>query len=134
MNESKQRNRKLAKEDFRQKLVDWHLTKRERLFRTNIGETYDQKWDSFLPNRCFNVDQSPMAFAINMKWTYHLYEPGQDQNQEKVWISQPGCGFEKRQCTLQMFSSWRKATKDRYVLIHQHFVVQLFQKKEQAYT
>ena len=41
---AKQRNRKLAKEDFRQKLVEWHLTTRERLVRTNIGKTYDQKW------------------------------------------------------------------------------------------
>ena len=41
---AKQRDRKLAKEDFRQKLVERHLTTRERLVRTNIGETYDQKW------------------------------------------------------------------------------------------
>ena len=34
---AKQRNRKLAKEDFRQKLVEWHLTTRERLVRTSIG-------------------------------------------------------------------------------------------------
>ena len=34
----KQRNRKLGKEDFRQKLVEWHLTTRERLVRTNIGD------------------------------------------------------------------------------------------------
>ena len=40
---AKERNRKLAKEDFRQKLVEWNLTARERLVRTNIGETYDQK-------------------------------------------------------------------------------------------
>ena len=81
---AKQRNRKLAKEDFRQKLVEWHLTTRERLVRTNIGERYDQKWRSFLPNQRFNVDQSPTLFAIDMKRTDHLYEPGQDQNQEKV--------------------------------------------------
>ena len=28
---AKQQNHKLAKEDFRQKLVEWHLTTRERL-------------------------------------------------------------------------------------------------------
>ena len=99
---AKERNCKLAKEDFRQKLVEWNLTARERLVRTNIGETYDQKWGSFLPNQRFNVDQSPIPLAIDMKRTYHLYEPGQDQNQEKVWIFQPGCEFEKRQCTLQI--------------------------------
>ena len=99
---AKQRNRKLAKEDFRQKLVEWHLIARERLVWTNIGETDDQMWGSFLPNQRFNVDQSPMPFAIDLKRTHHLYEPGQDQNQEKVWISQPGCGLEKRQYTFQI--------------------------------
>ena len=98
----KQQNRKLEKEDFRQKLVIWHLSTRERLIRTNIGEAYDQKWWNSLPNQRFIVDQSPMPFAIDMKRTYHLYESGQDQNQEKVWICQPGCGLEKRQCTLQI--------------------------------
>ena len=83
---AKQQNHKLAKEDFRQKLVEWHLTTREKLVWTNIGQTYDQKWGSFLPNQCFNVDQSPMPFATDMKQTYHLYEPGQHQYQEK-------CGF-----------------------------------------
>ena len=90
---AKQRNCKLAKEDFRQKLVEWHLTTTERLVQTNIGKTYDQKWGSFLPNQGFNVDQSPMPFVIDIKQTYHLYEPGQDENQEKVWIFQPGCGL-----------------------------------------
>ena len=28
---AKQQNRKLAKEDFRKKLLEWHLTARERL-------------------------------------------------------------------------------------------------------
>ena len=99
---AKQRNCKLAKEDFRQKLVEWDLTTRERLVRTNIGETYDQKLASFLSNQRVNVDLRPIPFAINMKRTYHLYESSQDQNQEKVWISQPRCGLEKRQCTLQI--------------------------------
>ena len=98
---AKQRNHKLAKEDFRQKLEEWQLT-RERLIRTNRGETYDQKWGSFMPNQHFSVDQSPMPFSIDMKKTYHLYEPGQDQNKEKIWISQPGCGLKKGQCTLQI--------------------------------
>ena len=98
---AKQRNRKLAKEDFRQTLEEWHITTRERLFRTNRGETYDQKWGSFMLNQRFNVDQSPMPFSINMKETY-FYEPGQDQNKEKIWISQPGCRLEKRQCTLHI--------------------------------
>ena len=87
---AKQQNRKLAKEDFRKKLLEWHLTARERLVWTNgekYGEKYDEKWGSFLPNQRFNVDQSPMPFATDLKRTYHLYQPGQNQNQEKVLIS-----------------------------------------------
>ena len=99
---AKQRNRKLAKEDFRQKIEELHPTTSERLIRTNRAETYDQKWGNFMPNQCFNVDQNPMPFSIDMKKTYHLYEPGQDQNKEKIWIFQPGCGLEKRQCTLEI--------------------------------
>ena len=64
---AKQRNCKLAKENFRQKLEEWHLTTRERLFRTNRGETYDQKWWSFMPNQRFNVDESPMPFSDDVK-------------------------------------------------------------------
>ena len=37
-----------------------------------------------------------------MKKTYLLYEPGEDQNKEKIWISQPGRGLKKPQCTLQI--------------------------------
>ena len=55
-----------------------------------------------MPNQRFNVDQNPRPFAIDMKRTYHLYEPSQDRTQEKVWISQPGCGLGKRQCILQI--------------------------------
>ena len=100
---ARQRNRKLAKEDFRQKIEEWHLTIRERLIPTNRGETYDQKWGSFTPNQRFSVDQSPMPFSIDIKKTYHLYEPGQDQNKENIWISLPDRRLEKRQCTLQIY-------------------------------
>lgn len=57
---ARQRNRKLSKEEFRNKLMDWHLTTRE------------------------------------------TYETGEDQYKTKVWISQPGSGLDKRQCTLQI--------------------------------
>ena len=69
---AKQRNHKLVKEDFRQKLEEGHLTTRERLIQTNRQETYDQKWWSFKPNQRFNVDESPMQFPINMKKTLSL--------------------------------------------------------------
>ena len=89
---AKQHNHKLAKEDFRQKLVEWHLTTSGRLVWSNIRETYDQKWGSFLPSQRFNVEKSPMPFAINMKQTCSLYKLGQDQNQEKVGFSSLAVG------------------------------------------
>ena len=46
--------------------------------------------------------QSPLPFAVNMTRTYHLYEEGSNQNNEKVCIAQPGSGLDKRQCTLQI--------------------------------
>ena len=49
-----------------------------------------------------NVDQSPLPFAVNMKRTNHRFEEGANPRQEKVWISQPGSGLDKRQCTLQV--------------------------------
>lgn len=99
---ARQRNRKLSKEEFRNKLMDWHLTTRERLLRTGSGHDYDPKWGRFLPTQRFNVDQSPMPFAVNTHWTYHHYETGEDQHKTKVWISQPGSGLDKRQCTMQI--------------------------------
>ena len=99
---ARQRNRKTSKEGPRNKLMDWHMNTRERLVKSGNDITYDAKWGRFLPSQRFNVDQSPMPFAIDSKRTYHLYEPGEDQNKSKVWISQPGSGLDKRQCTLQI--------------------------------
>ena len=67
---AKQWNCKLAKEDFRQKLIKWHLTTKETLVRTNIGETYDQKWGSFLPNQHFNIYQSQCLLPLI--WNKHI--------------------------------------------------------------
>ena len=53
-----------------------------------------------LPSQRFNVDQSTLPFAITTKRTYELIKKG--DRYHKVWISQPGSGLEKRQCTLQV--------------------------------
>ena len=54
-----------------------------------------------MPEERLNVDQTLCPFAFTTKQTYHLFE-GTDQHQEKVWISQPGSGLNKRQCTLHI--------------------------------
>ena len=73
-----------------------HAITRERLVRTGFGDDYNDKCGRFTPEQRFNVDQSPCPFALNMKRTYHTTEKGVDQHQEKVWISQPGSGLDKR--------------------------------------
>ena len=100
---ARQRNRNKSKESFRESLKQWHTTTRERLIRTAANsDTFSAKRGSFTPENRLNVDQTPCPFAFNTKRTYHLFEKGTDQHKEKVWISQPGSGLDKRQCTLQV--------------------------------
>ena len=107
---AQQRNKALPKAALSQKLQEWHATTRERLVRTGFSENYDEKWGRFTPEQRFNVDQSPCPFALNLKRTYHLFEDGTDQHQQKVWISQPGSDLEKRQCSSRQCS----CTSNRY--------------------
>ena len=72
------------------------------MIRTGFNDNYDDKWGRFTPEQRFNVDQSPCPFALNPKRTYHLFEDGVNQQQDKVWIAQPGSGLDKRQCSLQV--------------------------------
>ena len=97
---AKQRNRKQPKGAYREALIKWHSTTRERLVRTGFEDKYDDKWGRFRPEQRMNVDQSPMPFAMNPKRTYELIE--ENGRYHKVWIAQPGSGLEKRQCTLQI--------------------------------
>ena len=53
------------------------------------------KWGRFLPSERYNVDQSPLPFAVQLDKTF------EDLGASEVWISQPGSGLEKRQATLQ---------------------------------
>ena len=64
---AKQRNKKKSKESYRDSLMKWHATTRERLIRCGRNESYDEKWGRFTPEQRFNVDQSPLPFAFNSK-------------------------------------------------------------------
>ena len=72
---------------------------RERLIRTGCNGGYDDKWEIFVPNQRYNVDQSPLSFVVDVQRTYQQTEC---QHTEKIWIAQPGSGLDKRQCTLQI--------------------------------
>ena len=83
--------------------MKWHVTLRERLIKTGRNDKYDLKFGRFLPTQRFNVDQSPLPFAINTKTTYEHVEPKNPENRhKKIWVSQPGSGLDKRQCSLQV--------------------------------
>ena len=98
-----QRSKKKDKESYREAMMKWHSTLRERLVKTGRCETYHPVYGGFVPTQRFNVDQSPLPFAIDTKKTYEHIEPKNKENKYKnVWVSQPGAGLEKRQCTLQI--------------------------------
>ena len=98
-----QRRKKKPKEAYRESLMKWHSTLRERLVKTSKGADYDPVYGAFKPSQRFNVDQSPLPFAIDTKKTYERIEPKNKENRNKnVWVSQPAPGLEKRQCTLQI--------------------------------
>ena len=97
---SRQRNKKKNKEGKIHDLQKWDSTFRERCIRFGKDETFDSKWGRFKPHQRLNVNQSPLPFVIDAKRTYEHVEPGaKDHN---TWISQPGSGLDKRQCSLQV--------------------------------
>ena len=78
-----QRNKKQEKERFREKMVKWHASLRERLIRTGQSNAqYDQKWGYFKPSQRYNVDQSPLPFSCECRKTYESPE-----TDKKVWVS-----------------------------------------------
>lgn len=97
---AKQRGKKQPKSAKIQDLQKWHATYRERCIRPRSTNNYDKKWGGFLPKQRLNVDQSPLPFVINSKKTYEFVEKGEKYH--NTWISQPGSGLDKRQCTLQV--------------------------------
>ena len=98
-----QRRKKKPKDAFRESLMKWHSTLRERLVKTGKEENYNPTYDGFMPSQRYNVDQSPLSFVINTKKTYKQIQPKNKENRNKtVWISQPALGLEKCQCTLQI--------------------------------
>ena len=97
---SRQRNKKKAKQEMVDSLKKWHTTLRERCIKTGANEDYHEKWGHFLPKERLNVDQSPLPFVLDVKKTYEYVEPGNKHH--NTWISQPGSGLDKRQCSLQV--------------------------------
>ena len=70
--------------------------------RTGRNDGYDEKWGRYQPKQRLNVDQSRLPFVVGTSRTYDHLDKDLDQHDHKVWISQPGSGLDKRQCTLQI--------------------------------
>eukprot|EP00795_Rhopilema_esculentum_P014966 gene14966-biopygen861 len=43
-----------------------------------------------------------MPFAVDRKTTYEAHISKEEQRAHRTWVSSPGPGLEKRQCTLQV--------------------------------
>lgn len=66
-----QRNNKMPKEHYREKMKNWHTKLRERVVRTGANDArYGKKFGYFLPQNRFNMDQSPLPFARDVTKTY----------------------------------------------------------------
>ena len=99
---AKQRNKKKSKSQKVSELEKWHATYREKCIQTNFEDpSYDEKLGNFKPDERINVDQSPLPFVVNSKKTYEFIPPGEGAS-HNTWISQPGSGLDKRQCSLQV--------------------------------
>ena len=95
-----QRHKKKNTEDTIPGLQKWHSTFRERCIQFGKDKTFDSKWGKLKPYQRINVDQSLFAFVTDAKRIYEYIKPGaKDHN---TWISLPGSGLDKRQCSLQV--------------------------------
>ena len=80
-------------------VTEWHLNFRETCIKSkNTSSNYTEQWGRFPPDRRFNMDQVPLPFVLDSSTTY---ERGSVGRYDKVHVSHPGSGLEKRQCTLQ---------------------------------
>ncbi len=64
--------------------------------RRRFQENKDEKWGRWVPSCRFNVNQAPLPFVVDQDTTYEV------KGSISVWIAQPSCGLDKRQCTLQL--------------------------------
>ena len=98
-----QRKKQKPKSASEEALKQWHFNFREKVVKSKRNnENFDPKWGRFRPERRFNVDQVPLPFVMDCRTTY---EVGKKDRFDKVWVSTPGSGLDKRQCTLQVLVS-----------------------------
>ena len=108
---------KETKENTRKKiepsLKKRHATFREKCIRTGSEDpSYYQKWGRYQPaqKQRLNIDQIPLPFVVHGKKTYE-YIPKGEGSRHNTWISQPGLGLEKRQCSLRLCSGQKRSNQ-----------------------
>ena len=88
----------------------WHTTLCEICIRTgSTKQFYYEKWGLYVPERRFDVDQSPMPFAQDTGKTYEIVERASRDKEKrkanidgKVWCAQPKAGDSKQFCSLNI--------------------------------
>ena len=88
----------------------WHTTLCEICIRTgSTKQFYYEKWGLYVPERRFDVDQSPMPFAQDTGKTYEIVERSSRDKEKrkanidgKVWCAQPKAGDSKQFCSLNI--------------------------------
>ena len=123
---SKQRKKRKQREPS---LKKWHATFREKCIQTGSEDpSYDQKWGCYQPAQRLNVDQSPLPFVVHSKKTFEYIQKGEGST-TNVWISQPGLGLEKRQCSLQVML-WPNRGQPKLTIIFRGQRKRISQDKE----
>ena len=92
-----QQRKTKSKEAFRESLLTWHSTLSVLLIKAGSGKNYNPVHGGFVPAQRYNVNYSPLPFAIDTKKTYKCIEPKSKENRYKnVWVNQPAPGLEKQ--------------------------------------
>ena len=98
-----QRKKQVDRSKYLPEMIKFHTQLREGVIKSgNEKSSYDAKWGRFAPNRRFNVEQIPMPFIVDQKKIYDINIQKTDRRDYRTWLSQPGPGLCKRQCTLQV--------------------------------
>ena len=98
-----QTKRQIDKSKFAPEMMKWHCTLCEGVIKScSHLPDYDPKWGRFPPNKRVNSDQIPLPIAINGTTTYEEEIPKELRKYHKVWVTNPGAGLEKRQCSVQL--------------------------------
>ena len=99
---ARQRSKKTAKRILSPTKRNGMRPPGKKLVHTGRNDGYDDEWGRYKPRQRLNVDQCPLPFLVGTKRTYELIEKDINQHDHEVWISQPGSGLAKRQCTIQI--------------------------------